>query len=104
MAMNGLRDQDRLDGASNFVVWKARILSILDRHRIKVFALRIMPIPLDLVDNDKYEEAMAKAKCIILDGVKDHVVQHIAEKDGKGNVEYLKEDVPAYFRAKEDAT
>lgn len=30
MALNGLRDQDRLDRASNFVVWKARILSILD--------------------------------------------------------------------------
>ena len=31
MAVNGVRDQDRLDGASNFIVWKARILSVLDR-------------------------------------------------------------------------
>ena len=79
MAMNGLRDQDRLDGASNFVVWKARILSILDRHRIKAFALRTMAIPFDLTTNEKYKEAMAKAKSIILDGVKDHVVQHIVD-------------------------
>ena len=81
MAMNGLRGQDRPDGASNFVVWKARILSILDRHRIKAFALRTVAIPVNPADNEKYEEAMVKAKCIILDGVKNHVVQHIAEKE-----------------------
>ena len=57
--MNGLRDQDRLDGASNFVVWKDKILSILDRHRIKAFALRIVAIPFDPANNEKYEEAMA---------------------------------------------
>jgi len=81
MAMNGLRDQDRLDEAFNFVVWKARILSILDRHFIKAFAMRTVAIPVDPIDNEKYKEAMAKAKCIILDGVKDHVVQHIVKKE-----------------------
>ena len=81
MVVNGLRDQDRLDGTSNFVVWKAKILSMLDRHHIKGFALRTMAIPVDPIDNEKYEEAVAKAKCIILDGVKDHVVRHIAEKE-----------------------
>ena len=79
--MNRLRDQDRLDGVSNFVVWKAKILSILDRHRIKAFALRTVAIPVDPAENERYEDAMAKAKCIILDGVKDHVVQYIAEKE-----------------------
>ena len=81
--MNGLRDQDRLDGVSKFVVWKAWIVPILDRHHIKAFALRNVVIPVDPTNNEKYEEAMAKAKCIILDGVKDHVVQHIVEKERK---------------------
>ena len=75
MAMNGLRDQDKLEGASNFVIWKARILSVLDRYRIKAFALRTVAIPVDSTDNERFEDVMAKAKCIILDGVKDHVVQ-----------------------------
>ena len=44
MAVNGLRDQDRLDGASNFVVWKSRILSILDKNRLKDFALKTIAI------------------------------------------------------------
>ena len=78
MALHGVRDQDRLDRASNFVVWKARILSVLDRNHVKNFALKVIAIPVDPNDNDKYEEAMARAKCIILDKVKDHVVPHIA--------------------------
>ena len=81
MAVNRVRDQDRLDEASNFVVWKAKILSVLDRNRVKHFALRTIVIPVDPADNDKYEEAMARAKSILLDEVKDHVVPHIAEKD-----------------------
>jgi len=81
MAVNGVRDQDKLDRASNFVLWKARILSILDRNRVKHFALRTIAIPVDPTDNDKYEEAMVRAKSIILDGVKDHVVPHIGEKE-----------------------
>ena len=47
MIVNGLRDQDRLDGASNFVILKARILAILDKHRIKVYALKTVVIPAD---------------------------------------------------------
>ena len=74
MALHWVRDQDRLDGASNFVVWKARIISVLDRNRVKNFALKVITIPIDPNDNDKYEEVMARTKCIILDRVKDHVV------------------------------
>ena len=41
IAVNGVRDQDRLDKASNFIVWKAMILSVLDKNRLKHFALNI---------------------------------------------------------------
>ena len=54
---------------------------MLDRNRVNNLALKVIAIPVDPNDNDKYEEAMARAKCIILDGVKDHVVQHIAKKE-----------------------
>ena len=81
MAVNGVRDQDRLDGALNFIVWKARILSVLDRNHLKQFALRIIAVPVDPIGNDKYEEEMVRAKSFILDGVKDHAVPHIFEKN-----------------------
>ena len=43
--------------------------------------MRTVAIPVDPDDNEEYEDAMAKAMCIILDGVKDHVVQHITKKN-----------------------
>ena len=70
-----------MDGASNFVISKARILAILDKHRIKDYALRTIVVLVDLDVNEKYEEAQAKAKCMILDEVKDHVIPHIAKKN-----------------------
>lgn len=81
MAVNRLRDRDKLDRASNFVIWMAKILAVLDRHRIKDFAMRTMAIPVDPAENEKYEDAMARANCMILNGVKDHVIPHIAEKN-----------------------
>lgn len=62
MVVNGVRDQERLKGASNFVVWKARILSVLDMNCLKHFALRTTTVPVDLADNDKYDDAMVRAK------------------------------------------
>ena len=81
MALHGVRDLDRLDGASNFVVWKARILFVLDRNRVKHFVLRTIAIPIDSTDNNRYGDAMAMAKSIILDEFKDHIVPHITEKN-----------------------
>lgn len=105
MAVNMVRDQDRLDGASNFVVWKARVLSVLNKNCVKHFTLRTIAIPVDSADNDKYEKAMARAKSIILNGVKDHVVPHIVEKDTANEMwEGPKEIVPAYFCAEKDVT
>jgi len=95
-AVNGLRDQDRLDEASNFVIWKAKILAILDKHHIKDYALRTLAIPIDLDANEKYEEAQAKAKCMILDGVKDHVIPHIVEKS---TTREMWETLPPYSKA-----
>ena len=54
---------------------------MLDKNRVKNFALKVIAVPVDPSDNDRFEEAMARAKCIILNGVKDHVVPHIVEKE-----------------------
>lgn len=40
-----------------------------------------MDILVDPTNNKKYEDAMVKEKCIILDGVKDHVIPDIVEKN-----------------------
>ena len=79
MAMNRLRDRDRLDGSSNTVIWKAKIQAVLYRHRIKDFSLKVVVIPIDPAENEKCEEAMARAECMILDEVKDPIIPHISE-------------------------
>jgi len=38
MAIVGLRDQDRLEGDSSYVIWKARMSLLLDEHGLKMFA------------------------------------------------------------------
>jgi len=40
-----------------------------------------MAILIDPAENEKYEDAMVRAKCMILEGVKDHVISHITEKN-----------------------
>jgi len=81
MAPHEVRDQGRLDEASNFTIWKAIILFVLNRNRVKKFTLKVITVPVDPSDNDRYEAAMARTKSIILDGVKDDVVPHIVEKE-----------------------
>ena len=43
--------------------------------------MKVVVEPVNTDSLKKYEEARAKAKCMILDGVKDHVVPPIAEKE-----------------------
>lgn len=42
--------------------------------------MKVVAVLVDVNAVEKYEEAKAKAKCMILDRVKDHVIPHIAEK------------------------
>ena len=53
----------------------------MDEHRIKDHALNMIVVSVDVDPLKKYEEAQAKAKGMIMDRVKDHVIPHIAEKN-----------------------
>jgi len=78
MATNGLRDQDRLDGASNYVIWKARMSFLLDECALKTCVDSVVAVLANADLLKKYRVEMAKAKRMILDGVKDHLVCDIA--------------------------
>ena len=47
MARYGLRDQDRLDGMS-YVIWKARILSVLNEYCLKDHVEKVLVVPTDV--------------------------------------------------------
>ena len=86
MTANGLRDQDWLDGASNYVIWKARISCLLDEHDLKMYIDSVVVVPNDTDPLKKYKAEMVKGKWLILDGVRDHVVCHII---GKGTTKEM---------------
>jgi len=78
MATTGLRDQDRLDGASNYVIWKARMSFLLDEYGLKPYIDAVVSIPTDANQFNEYQKEMEMEKRMILDSVQDHIVSHIA--------------------------
>ena len=81
MASNELRDQNRLEGASNYVICKSRIQFLLDEHDLKSLIDSAVAEPLDVAHLSAFKKNMARAKGLILDGVKDQIASHIAAKD-----------------------
>lgn len=77
MVTTGLRDQDSLDGASNFSIWKAMMLFLLDEHGLKEFSTKIIVVPTNPIQFHEYMRDNTKAKRMILDGVRDHIILHI---------------------------
>ena len=69
-----------MDGLSNFSVWKARILIVLEAYHLRDHAEQVLATPIDADLLRKHNEAVGHAKQLIMDGVKDHLVPHIAEK------------------------
>ena len=81
MTSASLRDQDRLNVASNIVFWKAKISSLLEKNGIKDYVTSVVVVPTDATQLVAYKEDDVKVRRIILDGVKGHIVTHILELD-----------------------
>ena len=88
MTSVGLRTEDRLDGAAKFVSWKARILLVLRENELWEEVVRnttanpiVIPASIDAVAFAAFNKKDIKARRIILDAVKDYVIQHILGKD-----------------------
>ena len=76
-----IRYEDRLDGISNYLQWKVGISSILRENKLWSFVSTIVVVPTtDPIALDLHEVKEAKGQRIILDGVKDHLIPHLAEK------------------------
>ena len=81
MASTSLRDHDRLDEASNFGVQKPRISLLLEENGIKDYVASVVAIHTNATQLATYKKDDSKARMIILDGVKDHIIPHISELD-----------------------
>ena len=89
MTSVGLRTEDRLDGATNFVSWKARIFLLLRENELWDEVVNnttthpnvIPSATADPAAATSFEKKDIKAMRIILDVVNDHVIPHISAKD-----------------------
>ena len=82
-----LRLEDRLDGAENFVPWKARLVLILEENELWDEVVHntianpiIVPASIDAHTLTSFNRKDIKAIGMILDAVKDHVIPHISSK------------------------
>lgn len=48
MVLAGLKDQDSLDRASSFSVWKAKIFFLLEENGLKEYVTSVIAIPKNL--------------------------------------------------------
>lgn len=65
----------------NYCIWKAMMTFLLDEHGLKTYTERFVAVSTDPQWLESYNNEMAKAKRLILDGVRDHVVSYIVVKN-----------------------
>ena len=77
----GLRVEDRLNGQNNYCAWKERIQRIFEEAEVWGIMVNTtqnpVVVPADLVQLAEFNKKNAKAKRLILEGIKDHVIPHV---------------------------
>lgn len=72
--MASVKPKDRLDGASNFYTWKARVINILEEHDLDGYVTNVVEEPSSNAGRTAFKKNQAKAKRIIFVSVKDHLM------------------------------
>ena len=76
--MIGMRVEDHLDGATNFISWKSRVLILGENDRLKLVNEKV---PEQDVEEDKshWRKNDARARRILINSVRDHSVPQILQ-------------------------
>ena len=80
MATSGLRVEDRLDGRGNWTPWKARIVLLLEECELWELVEHTVTLPTDPIHLSEFKKKNVRAKRILLDSVKDHIIPHVVGK------------------------
>eukprot|EP00253_Pinus_taeda_P032436 PITA_32436 len=72
-----LRIEDRLDGISNYVVWKDRIQTVFEEAAVWDIVQQVVVPPTAADEHAKFTKNNAKAKRILMDRLKDYVVPQV---------------------------
>jgi hypothetical protein len=75
-----LRVEDILDGASNFLSWKARVIFALKEYDISKLVEKVVTPPTDPTALEAQTKKEIKAEGVLLDLVKNHLIPHLSER------------------------
>jgi hypothetical protein len=81
----GLRVEDIIDGATNFGSWKESMILLLQENElweiVENTATHTVVVPIDATLLAAYNKKSIKAKRIILDSIKDHLIPQLMGKE-----------------------
>ena len=79
MDFNGLRLEYALEGSSKYISWKYKMEAILEYNGLKEFINKDVPKPAvtDATNLDAWKNEVAKARRILMEGVRDHIVRKL---------------------------
>jgi hypothetical protein len=72
---------DKLEGVGNLCAWKYRIGLILEDNDLAKFIKENVLEPEEEAAKEKYKKNMTKAKRIIADSIKDHLIPQVSSKN-----------------------
>jgi hypothetical protein len=71
---------DKLEGVENLCAWKYRIALILEENDLARFIKEDVPEPTDVAVKEKHQKDIVRAKRIIANSIKDHLIPQVASK------------------------
>jgi hypothetical protein len=79
MDFNGLRLDYALEGSSNYISWKDMMEAVLEDNGLKELIDKDVPKPdaIDAANLDALQKKVEKARMILLEGVRDHIVSNL---------------------------
>eukprot|EP00253_Pinus_taeda_P021301 PITA_21301 len=83
MAFNGLRLKYALDGSSNYIAWKDRMEAVLEENGLKDLIDQEVhkPTIANAQELEEWKKCVARARRILLEGVRDHIVSSLHGKE-----------------------
>ena len=77
--MIGMKVEDHLDGAKNFISWKSRVLILEENDLLKLVNEKVLESDAE-EDKSHWRKSDARARRILVDSVSDHLVPQILQK------------------------
>ena len=69
---------ENLEGAENFWAWKYRISLVLEKNELDIYISGEFLVPEGDEAKSLHKKNLVKAKRIIVDSIKDHLIPHVS--------------------------